>query len=93
MLRDFFNDKKKVKAAINTSCAAIHSVAAPPLSKYFLNVWPAHMLNKHKLVHLDTSAAPSPACGQTSVLSWWKVIYYVYKTERGGAQGGAFSFG
>lgn len=82
MLRDFFNDKKKVKAAINTSCAAIHSVAALEL-----------VLNKHKLVHLDTSAAPSPACGQTSVLSWWKVIYYVYKTERGGAQGGAFSFG
>lgn len=77
----------ELKAAIDTMCAAVPSVAALLLSTYFLNDRPAHMLNKHslQLVHLETSAAPNPICGQTSVLSWWKDIYYVYKTERGGA--------
>lgn len=79
---------------MGTMCAAVRSVAALLLSTYFLNDWPAHMLNKHSagLVHLETSAAPNPICGQTSVLSWWKDIYYVYKTvERRSARGGAFS--
>lgn len=39
----------QLKAAIDTTCAAVQSVAALLLSTYFLNDWPAHMLNKHKV--------------------------------------------
>ncbi len=40
----------ELKAAIDTTCAAVQSVAALLLSTYFLNDWPAHMLNKHKVL-------------------------------------------
>lgn len=33
-------------------CAAVYLVAALLLSTYFLNDWPAHMLNKHKILSL-----------------------------------------
>lgn len=39
----------ELKAAINTTCAAVCLVAALLLSAYFLNDWPAHMLNEHKV--------------------------------------------
>ena len=40
----------ELKAAIDTMCAAVESVAALLLSTYFLNDRPAHMLNKHKVL-------------------------------------------
>ncbi len=39
----------ELKAALDTTCAAVQSVAALLLSTYFLNDWPAHVLNKHKV--------------------------------------------
>lgn len=42
--------KKELKAAIDTMCAAVESVAALLLSTYFLNDRPAHMLNKHNVL-------------------------------------------
>lgn len=70
-------------------CAAVKSVAALLLSAYFLNDWPAHVLNKHKVFSSYIwRPVQHPAQFVVSALSWWKDIYYVYKAERRRSGGG-----
>lgn len=63
MCKLWFGEKlnTELKADINTT-AAVQSVAALMLSKYFLNDWPAHMLNKHKVFssYIWRPAQPQP---------------------------------
>lgn len=73
--------KAELKASIGTTCAAVLLVAAPLLSTYLLNDWPAHVLEKHAFqwcIWRPAQLSPTFVV-RTSVLSLWKDIYYISK--------------
>lgn len=79
-------ESTQLQAPICTTCAAVQLVAAPLLSTYFLNEWPAHMLNKHEAwAHTSgdqCSARPLFVVRQVCYLGGKIFITFIKKSER-----------